>query len=66
MLVPALAVDRRGMRIGKGAGYYDRSLPLAGPGVPLVAVVYDEELVDRLPAERHDFPDHRRAAPELR
>jgi 5-formyltetrahydrofolate cyclo-ligase len=56
VLVPALAVDRRGIRIGKGAGYYDRSLPLADPGVPLVAVVYDEELVDRLPAEEHDFP----------
>lgn len=56
VLVPALAVDRRGLRIGKGAGYYDRSLPLADPGVPLVAVVYDEELVDRLPAEEHDFP----------
>jgi 5-formyltetrahydrofolate cyclo-ligase len=55
VLVPALAVDRRGVRIGKGAGYYDRSLPLAEPGVPLVAVVYDEELVDQLPAERHDF-----------
>jgi 5-formyltetrahydrofolate cyclo-ligase len=56
VLVPALAVDRRGIRIGKGAGYYDRSLPLAHPGVPLVAVVYDEELVDLLPTEEHDFP----------
>ena len=63
MLVPALAVDRRGVRIGKGAGYYDRSLPLATPGVPLVAVVYDEELVDRLPAEDARLPDHRRATP---
>lgn len=55
VLVPALAVDRRGVRIGKGAGYYDRSLPLAGPGVPLIVMVYDDELVDRLPAEDHDF-----------
>lgn len=55
VLVPALAVDRRGIRIGKGAGYYDRSLPLATPGVPLIVVVYDDELVDRLPAEEHDF-----------
>ena len=56
VLVPALAVDRWGIRIGKGAGYYDRSLPLASPGVPLVVVVYDEELVERLPTDRHDFP----------
>ncbi len=55
VLVPALGVDRRGVRIGKGAGYYDRSLPLATPGVPLVALLYAEELVDRLPAEDHDF-----------
>jgi 5-formyltetrahydrofolate cyclo-ligase len=55
VLVPALAVDRRGVRIGKGAGYYDRSLPLASPGVPLIVMVYDDELVDRLPAEDHDF-----------
>jgi 5-formyltetrahydrofolate cyclo-ligase len=55
VLVPALAVDRRGIRIGKGAGYYDRSLPLAAPGTPLVVVVYDDELVDELPAESHDW-----------
>jgi 5-formyltetrahydrofolate cyclo-ligase len=54
VLVPALAVDRRGIRIGRGAGYYDRSLPLATPGVPVVVLVHDEELVDELPAEPHD------------
>jgi 5-formyltetrahydrofolate cyclo-ligase len=54
ILVPALAVDRRGVRLGRGAGFYDRSLQLAAPGVRLVAVVRDDELVDRLPAERHD------------
>lgn len=54
VLVPALAVDRRGVRIGRGAGYYDRSLPLAAPGVPVVVLVDDEELVDELPAEPHD------------
>jgi len=54
ILVPALAADRTGIRIGKGAGYYDRSLPLADPTVPRVVVLYDDELVDRLPADRHD------------
>jgi 5-formyltetrahydrofolate cyclo-ligase len=54
VLVPALAVDRAGVRLGRGAGFYDRSLPLAAPGARLVAVVRDDELVDRLPAEPHD------------
>jgi 5-formyltetrahydrofolate cyclo-ligase len=54
VLVPALAVDRAGVRLGRGAGFYDRSLPLAAPMARLVAVVRDDELVDRLPAEPHD------------
>jgi 5-formyltetrahydrofolate cyclo-ligase len=54
VLVPALAVDGMGHRLGKGGGHYDRSLPLARPGTPLVAVVRDEELVAELPAESHD------------
>nr|WP_179716499.1 5-formyltetrahydrofolate cyclo-ligase [Saccharopolyspora hordei] len=54
LLVPALAVDRRGVRLGRGAGYYDRSLPLAAPGAPLIGVVRDEEFVAELPGEPHD------------
>ncbi|BBY31716.1 5-formyltetrahydrofolate cyclo-ligase [Mycolicibacterium sediminis] len=54
IVVPALAVDRAGIRLGRGAGYYDRSLPLADPAARLIAVVRDEELVDALPGEPHD------------
>ena len=54
ILVPALAVDRGGVRLGRGAGFYDRSLPLADPAARMVAVVRDDELVDLLPAEPHD------------
>lgn len=54
VLVPALAVDRAGTRLGRGAGFYDRTLPLAAPTARLVAVVRDAELVDDLPAEPHD------------
>jgi len=54
VLVPALAVDRAGVRLGRGAGFYDRSLPLADQAARLVAVVRDDEIVDRLPAEPHD------------
>jgi len=53
VLVPALAVDRTGARLGKGGGHYDRSLPLSS--APLIAVVRDEELVDELPVEPHDI-----------
>ncbi|MBE9373930.1 5-formyltetrahydrofolate cyclo-ligase [Saccharopolyspora sp. HNM0983] len=54
VLVPALGVDRRGVRLGRGAGYYDRSLPSAAAGVELVAVVRDAEFVEELPGEEHD------------
>ncbi|MGW4356722.1 5-formyltetrahydrofolate cyclo-ligase, partial [Nocardia sp. NPDC004582] len=54
ILVPALAVDRRGVRLGRGAGYYDRSLNAARADARLIAVVRDDELVDRLPEEPHD------------
>jgi 5-formyltetrahydrofolate cyclo-ligase len=54
VLVPALAVDERGVRLGRGAGWYDRTLTLARPGIPLLAVVRDEEVVAALPVERHD------------
>lgn len=56
ILVPALAVDRRGVRLGRGGGHYDRSLPLAGPAAARLAVVRDDEVVDLLPEEAHDVP----------
>ena len=56
VLVPALAVDRHGVRLGRGTGFYDRSLSFANPSAHLIAVVRDDELVDDLPAEPHDVP----------
>jgi len=56
VLVPALAVDHRGARLGRGGGYYDRTLPLATPGTALIAVVRDDEVLPWLPAEPHDVP----------
>lgn len=55
VLVPALAVDRRGVRLGRGAGYYDRTLGLADPAARLIVVVRDAEVVERLPEEPHDI-----------
>jgi len=54
IVVPALAVARDGTRLGRGGGYYDRALPLARPGALLVGVVFDDELVEHLPAAPHD------------
>ena len=60
VLIPALAVDTLGNRLGQGAGYYDRTLPLLGPSVPVLAVVHDNEVLDAaiepIPAEPHDVP----------
>jgi 5-formyltetrahydrofolate cyclo-ligase len=54
VLVPALAVDRAGRRLGRGGGSFDRALARVGAPVPVIALVYDDELVDRVPAEPHD------------
>ncbi|OBG97213.1 5-formyltetrahydrofolate cyclo-ligase [Mycobacterium sp. E3251] len=56
ILVPSLAVDRSGVRLGRGRGFYDRSLPARDPRARLIALVRDAELVDELPAEPHDIP----------
>jgi 5-formyltetrahydrofolate cyclo-ligase len=52
VLVPALAVDHSGNRLGRGGGSYDRALRRAR-GLT-IAVLYDDELVDALPVEPHD------------
>lgn len=57
ILLPALGVSRSGVRLGRGAGYYDRSLA-AAPDARRIAVVYDHELVDSLPSEPTDVPVH--------
>ena len=54
VVVPALAVSRDGVRLGRGGGYYDRALQHVRPGAVLVAVVFDDELLDELPDEPHD------------
>ena len=56
VVVPALAVGRNGARLGRGGGYYDRALRHAAAGAVLVAVVFDDELLDDVPVEPHDRP----------
>jgi 5-formyltetrahydrofolate cyclo-ligase len=56
VLVPALAVDASGSRLGRGGGSYDRALARVGGQVPTIALLYDGELLDHVPAEPHDRP----------
>lgn len=55
LIVPALAVDRRGHRLGQGGGSYDRALLRRPPGAFTIAIVYDDELAQLLPSEPHDL-----------
>ncbi|NAZ85179.1 5-formyltetrahydrofolate cyclo-ligase [Kineococcus sp. T90] len=62
VVVPALAVDTAGRRLGQGGGSYDRALRRVPPRVPVVALVHDDELFDAavspLPVLPHDRPVH--------
>ncbi|MGW1997324.1 5-formyltetrahydrofolate cyclo-ligase [Embleya sp. NPDC001921] len=55
LVVPGLAVDRRGLRLGRGGGSYDRALTRV-PAAVTVVLLYDDEVLDRVPAEPHDVP----------
>ncbi|MBO0926734.1 5-formyltetrahydrofolate cyclo-ligase [Cellulomonas sp. zg-ZUI199] len=54
VLVPALAVDTAGGRLGQGGGWYDRVLAHVRPDAPVVALVHEDEILDRVPREPHD------------
>jgi 5-formyltetrahydrofolate cyclo-ligase len=56
VIVPALAVDSAGRRLGRGGGSYDRALARVGAAVPTLALVYDGEMVSEVPAGEHDQP----------
>jgi 5-formyltetrahydrofolate cyclo-ligase len=56
VVVPALAVDRSGMRLGRGGGSYDRVLDRLATDVLTVALLNDGELLDAVPTEPHDRP----------
>ncbi|MEU7021528.1 5-formyltetrahydrofolate cyclo-ligase [Streptomyces sp. NPDC046203] len=67
VLLPGLAVDARGMRLGRGGGSYDRvlaRLARAGTDPALVVLLYANEVVARVPEEPHDHPVHAVVTPE--
>jgi 5-formyltetrahydrofolate cyclo-ligase len=54
VVVPAVAVDVAGRRLGRGGGSYDRALARVGPAILTVALLYDGELLDEVPVGGHD------------
>ncbi|WP_110208220.1 5-formyltetrahydrofolate cyclo-ligase [Nocardioides daejeonensis] len=56
VLVPGLAVGADGLRLGRGGGSYDRALARVAPDTPVAVLLYDDELLDAVPAEPHDHP----------
>lgn len=56
VFVPALAYDRAGRRLGRGAGYYDRFMASPGFHALRMGIGYDCQLIDCVPTEGHDLP----------
>lgn len=55
IMVPGLAFDRTGARLGHGLGYYDKLLEHARPDTPLVALAFECQLVPRIPTQPYDI-----------
>ena len=55
-LIPGLAFDLAGGRLGYGRGYYDSLLANASPGSSLIGLAFDCQIVDRVPMAGHDVP----------
>jgi len=58
VIVPGVAFDEAGWRLGYGGGYYDRLLPLLRRDCARIGVAYDEQLLHAIPAEEHDVRMH--------
>lgn len=63
IIVPGLAFDLNGYRVGQGGGYYDRLLAEIGPQTVLLALAFDFQVYKQLPVESHDCPVHRIITP---
>ena len=56
IVVPLVAFDRTGTRLGYGGGCYDRYLPMLSPVCQIVGIAFDEQRVDHIPTDAHDLP----------
>lgn len=56
VVVPLVAFDRAGARLGYGGGCYDRYLPVLSPACQIIGISFDEQRVDHVPTDAHDLP----------
>lgn len=56
IVVPLVAFDRTGARLGYGGGCYDRYLPTLSATCQIIGITFDEQRVDRVPTDAHDLP----------
>lgn len=56
IVVPLVAFDRAGARLGYGGGCYDRYLPTLRPDCQIVGIAFDEQCIDHVPTDVHDLP----------
>lgn len=56
VIVPLVAFDRAGARLGYGGGCYDRYLPMLSPACQIIGIAFDEQRVDGVPTDAHDLP----------
>ena len=63
VLVPGLAFDLDGGRLGRGAGFYDRFLAAVSPNARLIGVAFDEQIVEKTPRDAFDLPVDALATP---
>lgn len=56
VVVPLVAFDRTGARLGYGGGCYDRYLPMLSPACLIVGIAFDEQRVEHVPTDAHDLP----------
>ncbi len=56
IVVPLVAFDRTGARLGYGGGCYDRYLPTVSASCHIIGIAFDEQCVDRVPTDAHDLP----------
>lgn len=56
IVVPLVAFDRAGARLGYGGGCHDRYLPTLSPACQIIGIAFDEQRVDHVPTDAHDLP----------
>ncbi len=59
VLVPGIAFDLNGNRIGSGKGFYDRFLSKISKKIPIIGLAFEEQITKKVPREKHDVRMHK-------